>query len=248
MEVQLMFCTNVFLSFVVFVISNVYQIEACKTADTPRNILHLEAKYRDGRSLLPNDKRAIDMILFDFRAIPDLDDWKESSDTVRDVGMSKASFVLQKTQQYQRAIFFALLNPQPNGACFAGFRSQCDFASSYYKAIQLRLRGAQGDLWRYKILLTNQKDTYQRSYEAFFNVRDACQCKQTKGACQCEVDISLAMDDFKAYYRGKLDPDAPPLDSSNVVSFGIQAAGGVYEKDKQSGVGSIEIDWIKLVS
>ena len=56
------------------------------------------------------------------------------------------------------------------------------------------------------------------------------------------------MDDFKAYYRGKLDPTAPPLDSSNVVSFGIQAAGGVYEKDKQSGVGSIEIDWIKLVS
>ena len=56
------------------------------------------------------------------------------------------------------------------------------------------------------------------------------------------------MNDFKAYYRGKLDHDAPPLDSSNVVSFGIQAAGGVYEEDKHSGVGSIEIDWIKLVS
>ena len=248
MEVELMFCLNVFLTFIVFCISNVYQIAACKTADTPRNVLALDAKYRDGRSLLTNDKSAIDMMLFDFRTIPDLDDWKESSDTVRDVGMSKASFVLQKTQQYQRAIFFALLNPQANGACFAGFRSQCDFASSNYEAIHLRLQGSNGDLWRYKILLTNQKDTYQRSYEAYFNVSDTCQCKHTKGACHCEVDISLPMDDFKAYYRGKLDPDAPLLNSSNVVSLGIQAAGGVYEKDKQSGVGSIEIDWIKLVS
>ena len=248
MEVHVMFCADVFLIFIVFGISNVYSIEGCKTADTLRNVLPLDAIHRDGRSLSKTNNSNSDMMLFDFTTIGNLDYWKESSDTVRDVGMSKASFVLQKTQQYQRAIFFALLNPQANGACFAGFRSQCDFASSDYEAIQLRLRGAQGDLWRYKILLTNQKDTYQRSYEAFFNVSDACQCKQTQGACQCEVDISLAMDDFKAYYRGKLDPDAPPLDSSNVVSFGIQAAGGVYEKDKQSEVGSIEIDWIKLVS
>merc|ERR1719273_1886387 len=173
-------------------------------------------------------------MLFNFTTIRSLDTWAESSDTVREVGMSKASFVLQKTRKYQRAIFFALLNPQPNGACFAGYRSECDFASSDYEAIQLRLRGAQGDLWRYKILLTNQKDTYQRSYEAYFNVTDTCQCKHTKGECHCEIDISLPMDEFKAYYRGKLDPDAPPLHSSNVVSFGIQAAGGVHEEDKQS--------------
>ena len=248
MEVHVMFWADVFLIFIVFGISNVYSIEGCKTADTLRNVLPLDPIHRDGRSLSKNNNSTLDMMLFDFTTIADVDNWRESSDTVRDVGMSKASFVLQKTQQYQRAIFFALLNPQANGACFAGFRSQCDFASSNYEAIHLRLRGSNGDLWRYKILLTNQKDTYQRSYEAYFNVTDACRCKHTKGACQCEVDISLPMVDFKAYYRGKLDPNAPPLDSSNVVSFGIQAAGGVYEKDKQSGVGSIEIDWIKLVS
>ena len=248
MEVHVMFWADVFLIFIVFVISNVYQIEGCKTADTLRNVLPLDAIHRDGRSLSKNNNSTFDMMLFDFRTISNLDNWKESSDTVREVGMSKASLVLQKTQQYQRAIFFALLNPQPNGACFAGFRSQCDFLSSNYEAIQLRLRGAQGDLWRYKVLLTNQKDTYQGSYDAYFNVSDACQCKNTKGTCHCEVDISLPMDDFKAYYRGKLDPDAPPLNSSNVVSFGIQAAGGVYEQDKQAGVGSLEIDWIKLAS
>ena len=37
----------------------------------------------------------------------------------REPGKSKASFVLQKSRLFQRAIFFALLNPQPNGAGFA---------------------------------------------------------------------------------------------------------------------------------
>ena len=49
--------------------------------------------------------------------------WWESSDTVRTPGMSKASFVLQKSKLFQRAIFFALLNPQPNGAGFAGVKT-----------------------------------------------------------------------------------------------------------------------------
>ena len=53
----------------------------------------------------------------------DANSWWESSDTVRTPGMSKASFVLQKSKLFQRAIFFALLNPQPNGAGFAGVKT-----------------------------------------------------------------------------------------------------------------------------
>ena len=41
----------------------------------------------------------------------------------REPGKSKASFVLQKSRLFQRAIFFALLNPQPNGAGFAGVKT-----------------------------------------------------------------------------------------------------------------------------
>lgn len=59
-------------------------------------------------------------MLFDFTKMKALDQWVESSDTVREVGMSKASLVIQKTQVFQRAVFFTLLNPQPNGAGFAG--------------------------------------------------------------------------------------------------------------------------------
>jgi len=187
-------------------------------------------------------------MLFNFTTIRSLDTWAESSDTVREVGMSKASFVLQKTRKYQRAIFFALLNPQPNGACFAGYRSETHFNSSNYKAIQLRLRGVQGDLWRYKIILKNQIISNQRSYEAFFKVNDTADCKEELKACNSQLDITLPMTEFQAYYRGKRDLDAPPLNSSNVTSLGIQAAGGVYEKVKQSGVGAIEIDWIRLIN
>lgn len=187
------------------------------------------------------------MMLFDFTTLPNLDNWQESSDTTREVGMSKASLVLQKTQRYQRAIFFALLNPQPNGACFAGFRSETDFDSSKYDAIQLRLKGAQGDIWRYKICLNHQSQNYQKSYHTSFNVTDICNCKHVTGACHCEQDVTLPLADFKGYYRGKLDPDAPSLNSTNVASLAIQAAGGVYEDEKQKGVGSIEIDWIQLI-
>ena len=217
---------------------------ACKSADISVKPLRANNRARSLRNLdaTPN------IMLFDFRTLENLDEWEESSDTVRDVGMSKSSFVLQKTQKYQRAIFFALLNPQENGACFAGYRTGIDIDTSHYTDLELRLRGFKGDLWRYKILLTNQRQTYQRSYEAFFNVNDTCHCQQMQGSCNCEVDVTLPLDSFEAYYRGRPDPDAPPLNSSNVVSLGIQAAGGVYEEQKQSGVGAIEIDYITLIS
>jgi len=201
---------------------------------------NLESPMTSRRSWSDIDEMASEEILFDFTTIVDLDNWVESSDTVREVGMSKASFVLQKTQKYQRAVFFALLNPQPSGACFAGVYSETDFDSSMYKAIWLKLRGIQGTLWRYKVILRNQGISAQRNYEAFFKVNGT--------ASNSELDITLPLDEFQAYYRGKPDTNAPPLNSSNVISLGVQAAGGVYDTEKQSGAGAIEIDWIVLIN
>ena len=65
--------------------------------------------------------------LFDFTTMSDVNDWYEVSDTVREVGKSKATLVLQKTRKFQRAIFFTLLNPQSNGACFAGVNFDGNF-------------------------------------------------------------------------------------------------------------------------
>ena len=63
-----------------------------------------------------------DPFLFDFTTCSqsDIDTWQEVSDTVRTVGMSKAVLALQTTRVFQRAVMFAVINPQPNGAGFAG--------------------------------------------------------------------------------------------------------------------------------
>ena len=43
---------------------------------------------------------------------------------MREVGKSKATLVAQQTQLFTRAVLFAVLNPQENGACFAGMRAE----------------------------------------------------------------------------------------------------------------------------
>lgn len=86
--------------------------------------------------------------------------------------MSKASFVMQTTQKFQRAVFFGLLNPQPNGACFAGFKVILDHVNlSGFKAILLRARG-QGEAKRFKVVLRHKGENSdpQPGYEQVFDV------------------------------------------------------------------------------
>merc|ERR1712029_1319268 len=76
----------------------------------------------------PNSESTEMRTIFNFNSETEFTDedansWWESSDTVRTPGMSKASFVLQKSRVFQRAIIFALLNPQPNGAGFSGVKT-----------------------------------------------------------------------------------------------------------------------------
>nr|CAD7266155.1 unnamed protein product [Timema shepardi] len=110
-----------------------------------------------------------EQMLFDFTSRPSVDDWIEQSDTVRTVGMSKAVLVLQKTQVFQRAVFFALLNPQPNGAGFAGMRVLTALDLSPYSQIRLRVR-AQGNSSSYKMVLRHkgEDDEPYPTYEQFF--------------------------------------------------------------------------------
>jgi hypothetical protein len=112
-------------------------------------------------------------ILFDFtNSTSSVDDWIEISDTERDVGKSKGIFVQQKTEQFQRAIFFSLLNPQPNGAAFAGVTYRKNsFDLSSFTGLKLSVR-AQGENFVYKLILRhhNEESSLQPSYENFFEV------------------------------------------------------------------------------
>jgi len=172
----------------------------------------------------------------------DADSWWESSDTVREPGKSKASFVLQQSRLFQRAVFFAMLNPQPNGAGFAGVKSNISLSSEDLAgATEILLQArAKGNLANWKVVLTNsefhgQQATY--SYESKFPVTLDSESFER---------IQLPLSEFKAYYRGSVVEDAPPLDMAQIGIFGLQTFGGVYDEFKQSGVGALEIDFIAL--
>ncbi|KAK7072853.1 hypothetical protein SK128_007831 [Halocaridina rubra] len=168
-----------------------------------------------------------------------LDNWKESSDTVRTPGMSKGAFVIQKSRLFQRAVFFSMLNPQPNGAGFVGFVTHDGWNLRNFSGIELKVRG-QGENFIYKVNFKHKgqlSDDGSPSYETFFKVpRNEW------------MTLSLPFDSFKPYYRGRFLPDAEPLDTSDITSVTIQISGGVYEDYKQRGSSSLEIEYMQAVS
>ncbi|XP_008193692.1 uncharacterized protein LOC103313098 [Tribolium castaneum] len=172
-----------------------------------------------------------DKYIENFNEIGDISHWSEHSDTVRSVGKSKGSLVIQKTANYQRAILFTLLNPQPCGAAFAGVQKQTALDLSGFKSITLKVRG-QGSFKGYKLILKEARHNY--SFCNFFETSDDFK------------EVTLALQDFRPYFEGKLvNESGVALDLSKITSIGIQAYGGVYLPKKQSGVGSLEIDWIR---
>jgi len=69
------------------------------------------------RSLMATNEQQGKKMLFDFTdpkifGEEEAASWWESSDTVRSAGMSKAVFSLQRSVRFQRAVFFAMINPQ----------------------------------------------------------------------------------------------------------------------------------------
>lgn len=111
------------------------------------------------------------LMLFDFTKTDSVNNWIESSDTVRREGKSKATLVLQKTQLVQYAILFTQLNPiQPINAGFAGVKTALEANLSEYENITIRCK-AQGQNEHYKIILNHKGyDQYGINYEQFFRV------------------------------------------------------------------------------
>ncbi|CAH2066563.1 unnamed protein product, partial [Iphiclides podalirius] len=175
--------------------------------------------------------------LFDFSKCDNVENWQEQSDTVRDVGMSKAVFVLHKNTAYRRAIFFALLNPQLNGAGFAGIRAINSYNLTGHTKLQIQCRG-QGQYNGFKVVLRHKglNDEPNYSFEQYF------QAPKEEFAIR-----SLPFSEFKAYYRGKRVNNNETLDISQITSIGIQMYGGVYQPVKQKGPATLEIDWIRAV-
>nr|XP_034190783.1 uncharacterized protein LOC117609052 isoform X2 [Osmia lignaria] len=177
-------------------------------------------------------------ILFDFTTADNVDNWTEVSDTVRTVGKSKAVLTLQKTQLFQHAIFFTLLNPQPNGAGFAGVETVTNLNLSNFENIKISCRG-QGANSHYKVVLehkglhTNGNITYEQFFVASMSDTDFS-------------TVILPLASFKPYYRGREVPNAEPLDTANITMIGLQIYGGVYLPIKQKGVSALEVQTISV--
>jgi len=201
-----------------------------------------------GSLKMTKDKSA-EKILFDFTDPTLFDEeqaasWWESSDTVRSAGMSKAVFSLQQSVRFQRAVLFAVINPQPNGAGFAGVKSNITFSEEHLQAkpqgFLLKLRG-QGQLRYWKVVLTNSD---QLGLPLLYTYEHKFPLQSLNSGEMEEVDLPLT--EFAAFFRGQEVEDAPPLDLAKIGAFGLQTFGGVYDDFKQSGVGSLEIDSISL--
>uniref|UniRef100_A0A2S2QWY7 NADH:ubiquinone oxidoreductase intermediate-associated protein 30 domain-containing protein n=1 Tax=Sipha flava TaxID=143950 RepID=A0A2S2QWY7_9HEMI len=112
------------------------------------------------------------LLLFDFRTAAGLNGWSEQSDTVRSAGRSKATFDLYRMQTApQSAILFTLLNPLPNGACFAGVRvpTQLNLAGYHHVVFSCK---TTGNATTYKIVLRHNglNDEPYPTYEQKFQV------------------------------------------------------------------------------
>ena len=58
--------------------------------------------------------------------------------------------------------------------------------------------------------------------------------------------MTLKLSDFHQTINGTINPNEVPLDKSDIRTFGFQVFGGVYDDFKQSGPGTLEIDYVKL--
>mmetsp|Transcript_34088 Transcript_34088/g.95969 ORF Transcript_34088/g.95969 Transcript_34088/m.95969 type:complete len:210 (-) Transcript_34088:3039-3668(-) len=170
-------------------------------------------------------------VLFNWTDSSTTSEFYEVSDTVRTTGMSKASLGLTESREYRWATFLAVLNPQASSACFAGmetaYNETLDFSPYQVMVVNGRI---QGDYAIMKIVLENPTEAV--TFEQFFKADGGFS------------DYKLPLADFECHYRG--DACSVPFDPSKIRTFGVQAAGGVYETFTQSGVAAFEMQYVYL--
>ncbi|VDN21281.1 unnamed protein product [Dibothriocephalus latus] len=192
-----------------------------------------------------------DGLLFDFRTSHDFSKWSECSDTCRTDGNptrfgSKAIITSHKGTHSTCAIFFYLLDPLPNGCCFANVEyKENRWDLSDYDGIEAELRRTGSNEW-FKFVL-DQEHYYEKQFQVCFSQTLASGDRDNVCLFQAPSEfetVRFAFSDFKAYSHGKPVENAPPLNKSN-LGFSIQVFGGVFEPFKQSGPGILQINWVR---
>ena len=208
------------------------------------------------------------LVLYDFTIKENsVQNFVEVSDsTERTAGLSKASFVSIDSTNDPRAVFFSLLVPQDDSACFAGIEDSSKGSMNWdlYESMTLHLKRS-GPNSIYKVVLKDalvQSQNSSVTFEQIFDIASDCWTntqednKNLKKANDKEgIDdgydneyswgyVTLSLNKFVCSYHGQ-DCDYE-FNKNQVSSFGLQIAGGRYESFTQSGVGSLELKTVIL--
>ncbi|VDO90496.1 unnamed protein product [Schistosoma curassoni] len=149
----------------------------------------------------------------------------EVSDTFRVEGRSIAALVPHTACNYQSAILYYVINPQPDVSGFAGVHHKFNnWNLSNYTGVIIEIRTHDRNPNMKLIFYGNCSEIRNcQSYESFF---------ETSGERQ---RIELPFSTFKPYFREELIPHSLPLDLTQLSRFGIQVYGGIATSRKQSG-------------
>jgi monofunctional biosynthetic peptidoglycan transglycosylase len=159
-----------------------------------------------------------DETIFDFRdggqAWPSIDDVVMGGVSSSEMAMLDGAAVFRGTVSLENNGGFASLRSQPAHHDLSGF-----------DGVTLRVRG-DGKRYGFRLRTTAAFDGV--SYEVRFTAPDGEW-----------VELQLRFVDFEPVFRGRRVPGHPPLDPSEIMSFGLIIS------DKQAGPFMLEIEWIQ---
>ncbi len=166
-----------------------------------------------------------EIMIFDFKNPESFKPWQVVNDTVMG-GVSESS--LQPGGK-GTALFKGTVSLKNNGGfCSTSSRENKKYDLSGFQGIGVRVKG-DGKTY----MLTVKTDASFSGYAYQFPFATKKDQWMT---------VTVPFKDFVARFRGQPVPNAPPVKSSDITSFGFLIA------DKQEGPFALEIEWIKGVA
>lgn len=165
-----------------------------------------------------------EMMIFDFKNPDSCKVWQAVNDTVMG-GVSNSSL---QPGGAGTALFKGMVSLKNNGGfCTASSRDNKKYDLSSFKGIGVRLKG---DGKKYMLTLKTDDKFNGYAYQfPFVTQKDQW------------MTVTVPFKDFFARFRGEPVPNAPPVKTTDITSFGFLIA------DKQEGPFVLEIEWIKAV-
>ncbi len=166
-----------------------------------------------------------EIMIFDFKNPESFKPWQVVNDTVMG-GVSESS--LQPGGK-GTALFKGTVSLKNNGGfCSTSSRENKKYDLSGFQGMGVRVKG-DGKTY----MLTVKTDASFSGYAYQFSFATKKDQWMT---------VTVPFKDFVARFRGQPVPNAPPVKSSDITSFGFLIA------DKQEGPFALEIEWIKGVA